>query len=144
MKHIWYNTIIYSNKKWIREVKDLLVAFCSRGSKPKKKVTASLARAPSTPRFMTDVDPVGEKKRDNRKFKRGGSGNSSNNIGNRRISSEDIDIGDKDERLRLKDAEANAKREKELKKEQRRLNALEEKKNWKWQKMQGKRNGETI
>ena len=121
--------LFIATKSGSAEVKDLLVAFCSRGSKPKrKKVTASLARAPSTPRFMTDVDPVGEKKRDNRKFKRGGSGNGSNNIGNRRISSEDIDIGDKDERLRLKDAEANAKREKELKKkEQRRLNAIRRK-----------------
>merc|ERR1712139_344060 len=111
--------LFIATKSGSAEVKDLLVAFCSRGSKPKrKKVTASLARAPSTPRFMTDVDPVGEKKRDNRKFKRGGSGNGSNNIGNRRISSEDIDIGDKDERLRLKDAEANAKREKALRKKE--------------------------
>ena len=67
---------------------------------------------------MTDVDPVGEKKQ---KFKRGVSRKSS-------VDSDEIDFGDKDERLRLKDAEAHAKREKELKKkEQRRLNALRRK-----------------
>ena len=64
---------------------------------------------------MTDVDPVGEKKQ---KFKRGVAS----------VDSDEIDFGDKDERLRLKDAEAHAKREKDLKKkEQRRLNALRRK-----------------
>ena len=111
--------LFIATKSGSAEVKDLLVAFCSRGEKPKrKKVTASLAKAPSTPRFMTDVDPVGEKKQ---KFKRGVSRKSS-------VDSDEIDFGDKDERLRLKDAEAHAKREKELKKkEQRRLNALRRK-----------------
>ena len=98
--------LFIATKSGSAEVKDLLVAFCSRGEKPKrKKVTASLAKAPSTPRFMTDVDPVGEKKQ---KFKRGVSRKSS-------VDSDEIDFGDKDERLRLKDAEAHAKREKELK-----------------------------
>merc|ERR1711991_200419 len=88
--------LFIATKSGSAEVKDLLVAFCSRGEKPKrKKVTASLAKAPSTPRFMTDVDPVGKKKD---KFKRGVSRKSS-------VDSDEIDFGDKDERLRLKDAE---------------------------------------
>ncbi len=48
------------------DVKDLLVDFCSRGKKKKKRINASLAKDPTTPRFYSDVDPVGDKEHERR------------------------------------------------------------------------------
>jgi hypothetical protein len=48
-------------------VKDLLVEFCSRGKKKRRGPTASLAQEPKTPRYMSDIDPVGERERERRR-----------------------------------------------------------------------------
>ena len=103
--------LFIATKSGSAEVKDLLVAFCSRGEKKKApKVTASLARAPSTPRFNTDIDPVGERTDD---FQRGRRPKSKGADGS-------VNVGDKDARMRREEEEATAAREKALKEKARR------------------------
>ena len=82
-----------------------------RLDKPKrKKVTASLAKAPSTPRFNTDIDPVGPR---DAKFQRG-------KRPTRRSSSDEVNKGDKNARMRREEEEATAAREKKLQEKARR------------------------
>ena len=60
--------LFIATKSGSAEVKDLLVAFCSRGEKPKRKmVTASLAKAPSTPRFRKDAEAHAKREKDLKK-----------------------------------------------------------------------------